>query len=575
MDLPNEVTLHILSFMPKMDIKQARLVCRLWAALGGQSLFDTIYVSPRETDMVVFESITQHTTLRNAPRHLVYDSTIFEQYDEEEYAWNIHWQYHNGTFDVLGDALFAIQEMVRYIPHGIVESTAAKIDTRLKSHPLFNEGFREYSKHANEYRNIFTKSWSARVYQGLSNLGPIVSLTIRNTWEMIYDDLATDLAPQGYDNGTAQNKYQPIRPSNKGNTASLISRNRIRPDGTRSIGSPSARAYSATALQPYTTQDWNINAETQVMITGTSTGNYEFHGVVNLLSSAGKRPRDLKVVGGMGIDPSRTGIAAHVFDPMQVPEPTNFLDLASGLTILHLKVTDTIEKELTSFSPPNIQPLRQFLRRARSLEVLLLDLPGDLTDIDMGVNLTPFNFCPIFSEVQPWLPTGLRELELNGFSASYRELSTHLCLCLPNLTTLTLGNFLLKQGSYEDLFNGLQNHARLETYVLNDDLYNSDGSRFLPPHITMEDDEKQNESLAISEFFKTGKDLPNLERGERDWQFDGWLRQMKTQQKQLMTAYVGQDTSGRLQQSFPHSPEFLRFVTRAVASYKTAPSMYV
>ncbi|KAI4249600.1 MAG: hypothetical protein L6R42_008915 [Xanthoria sp. 1 TBL-2021] len=194
----------------------------------------------------------------------------------------------------------------------------------------------------------------------------------------------------------------------------------------------------------------------------------------------------------------------------------------------------------------------------------------------MGVNLTPLNFCPIFFEVQPWLPTGLRELELNGFSASYRELSTHLCLCLPNLTTLKLGRFLLKQGSYVDLINGLQNHARLETCELNDDLYYSDGCRFVAPHITVEDDEKRNEFLdTISAFFKTGKDLPNLGRGERDWQFDGWLRQMKTQQKQLMTAYAGQDTSGRLQQSFPHSPEFLRFVTRAVASYKTAPSMYV
>lgn len=35
--------------------------------------------------MAVFEVITQHESLRSALRHLVYDSTVFEQYDEKDY----------------------------------------------------------------------------------------------------------------------------------------------------------------------------------------------------------------------------------------------------------------------------------------------------------------------------------------------------------------------------------------------------------------------------------------------------------------------------------------------------------
>ncbi|KAI4237108.1 MAG: hypothetical protein LQ349_002091 [Xanthoria aureola] len=570
MDLPNEVTLHILSSVPKRDIKQARLVCQLWAALGARLLFDTIYVSPRESDMAVFEAITQHESLRSAPRHLVYDSTVFEQYDEKDYAFNLHWQYQDGTFDALGDALFAIQEMVGLIPIAIVDRTPTEVDA-LKFHPLFSGGFREYSKHANEYRNVFTQSWSERVHQGFSNLGHIASLTIRDTWEMIYDDLDTELATQGHDNSPAQDKYQSVRTSEKVTTATLIACNRIRSDGTRLVGSPSARAYSATALQPYANQDWNIIDKDPTTMTSNSSGSYDFLGILKLLSSAGKRPRELKVVGGLGADPSHAGIAAHVFDPMRIPEPTSFLDLANGLKSLHIELTDTTEEDRF----PDIKPLQRFLRRAHSLEDLLLDLPGDLDSVDMRLSQTPFNFCPIFSEVQPWLPTGLKELEIWGFSASYRELSTHICLCLPRLTTLTMGHILMKQGCYQDLIHSLQNHARLESCELNDYLYYSDGTRFLAPHITVKDDEKQNEFLdTVFGFFKTGKGLPNLGNGERDTQFDGWLRQMKAQQEQLETAYIGYDTSGRLQQTFARSPEFLQFVKKAVSSYKTAPSMY-
>lgn len=72
------------------------------------------------------------------------------------YACNLHWQYYDGTFDTLGDALYAMQELVRLIPIAIVDRTATEDDTPLKYHPFFCAGFQEYSKHANEYRNVFT-----------------------------------------------------------------------------------------------------------------------------------------------------------------------------------------------------------------------------------------------------------------------------------------------------------------------------------------------------------------------------------------------------------------------------------
>ncbi len=135
----------------------------------------------------MFEAITQHPTLRNAPRHLVYDSAVFEQINEVQYACDLHWQYHAGDYDILGDARFEVEEMIRFVSVDILDGKVVEVNQQLRSHPVYENGFREYSRYADEYLNLFTKRWSGRVYRGLKNLGPIISVTIRNTWEMIYD----------------------------------------------------------------------------------------------------------------------------------------------------------------------------------------------------------------------------------------------------------------------------------------------------------------------------------------------------------------------------------------------------
>ncbi|KAL8992240.1 MAG: hypothetical protein Q9169_007256 [Polycauliona sp. 2 TL-2023] len=567
MDLPNELTLNIMSSLLKKDIKEARLVCKLWGTLGAKSLFDTIYVSPRETDMVVFDAITQHPSLRYAPRRLIYDSADFEQLTETDYAWEIWYQYDEGTFNALGGAVYAVQEMIRYIPEDVGDGTT-ELDAQLRSHPVFERGFREYIKHANEYGNVFTRDWSSRVYRGLGNLGPIVSVSIRNTWNMIYDE----------PDGDVPIRDVPVRSNYNVSAATLVAQGYVHADGTRLVGSPSARAYSSTALPPGCAEIWIAKDPTQMMTASRVSPTSGFLGILNLLSTAGKRPTDLRTLGGLGADLARTGISVHVFDPTEMPEPVSFLQLAGSLKSLQLDVSDTDRQDYSSPSPyPNIRPLQQFLRHAHSLEALSLRLPGDFAAVDLSIDQTPFNFCPLFSDTQPWLPPALEHLELAGFSASYRELGTHIGLCLPNLTRLFLGQVLLAQGSYEDLLNDFGQPGQLETFGLSAPMYYSDGEQFLAPAITPEEKVEQQTLLdAICNGCETGKDIPDLGQHElRDFQFNKWLEQMKTRQREIMTAYIGHyDTSGRLRQSFPHSTEFTRFAAMVVKSYKTAPSIH-
>ncbi|KAI4269420.1 MAG: hypothetical protein LQ337_007300 [Flavoplaca oasis] len=576
MDLPNEVTLNIVSCLSKKDLKQVRLVCRLWAALGAKSLFDTIYVSPREFDMSVFEAITQHQTLRHAPRHLVYDSAVFERLTEAQYACDLHWQYHAGDFDILGDARFQIEEMIRFISVDILDGTVFEVNQQLKSHPVYENGFREYFKYANEYLNLFTKRWSGRVYRGLKNLGPIVSVTIRNTWEMIYDlqDDNNNEMTRSY-NCPPRFKHQVVSICYDVAKDGLVSRNCIQSDGTRLVGSPSARTYPATGLPPHATQDWDTMGETQMMTTSSSSGYYEFLEIVDLLNSAGKRPKNIIVVGGLGMDGFRTGISAQIFDPQQNLDPRGLLDLASGLTSLQLTIADNVHEENYSLVPlPSIGLLGQFLWRARSLEVLSLDFPCNLGNIDSTIP-TSNNLCKLSSVAQPWLPTGLKVLYLNGFTASYRELGTHLFLCLPSLVNLIMGVFSLNEGCYEDLIKGLRHHIRLQNFQLGCHILSADGNGVLPPGFIKGVAETQDKYCnTLSDFATMGQTLPGFGIEERDVLFNEWLQQMKTEENQLMSAYIGQDTSGRRQQNFPRSAEFLRFVAKAVANYKNVPSMY-
>ncbi|KAL8847972.1 MAG: hypothetical protein Q9221_006988 [Calogaya cf. arnoldii] len=575
MNLPNEVTILILSFMPKSVVKQARLACQLWAELGAQFLFDTIYISPRRIGMDMFEKITRHKTLRNIPRHLVYDSAGFEQLDRMAYASYIHWQYHEGLFDVLGDAFFSVQEMIRYVPIEIIDESATEVDVQLKNHPVFDEGFWEYLKNANEFGNIFKPDWFRRVSRGLKRLGPIESVIMCNTWEMIYNELDTVLTPPAYDVSFTECEHEAIRhlaSQLKCNvdTARLISRNCIRSDGKRLVGSPSARASSTTTLRPSGTHDWNTTDRTQVMLTGRSSGYHECHGLVKLLTSIGKCPKGLNILGGFGIDQYRAGIAAHFFDPMQNPEPAKYLDLADSLTSLRLTIADN---DLTSLGHRlDYQILQQFLWKARELEVLALEFPCARDPVN-GQNFTLISLYPMFSEIQSWLPPGLKKLHLSGVSVSYREFATHLFLCLPHLTSLKINEFHLKQGCYKDFVKGLRHHTQLQGFDLVNTYCDWDDSNSLPPAMTAED-RKDYEIFAkqVSHYVTTGEDPPDLGRGERDVQFDDWLKRMKAEQKQLMASHIGQDTAER---SFLKSSEFLGFVAKAVASYKKAPSIYL
>ena len=77
MDLPSELILHVVGYLEKSDLKNARFISKGWSACCVPRLFQKIYISLSEEDINVFKAVTENPYLRSYVRTLVYDTSEF------------------------------------------------------------------------------------------------------------------------------------------------------------------------------------------------------------------------------------------------------------------------------------------------------------------------------------------------------------------------------------------------------------------------------------------------------------------------------------------------------------------
>lgn len=75
--LPEELLVEVLSFLPKPDLKSARLTCVQWGRLGAQWLFERVYFAPRQAAINDFLSIAANREFSRKVEALVYDGRLF------------------------------------------------------------------------------------------------------------------------------------------------------------------------------------------------------------------------------------------------------------------------------------------------------------------------------------------------------------------------------------------------------------------------------------------------------------------------------------------------------------------
>lgn len=76
-DFPDELLVEVLGYLPKSDLKSARLTCTRYASIGAQWLFQRVYFAPRKAAMDTFLNISANPTFARTVTELVYDGRLF------------------------------------------------------------------------------------------------------------------------------------------------------------------------------------------------------------------------------------------------------------------------------------------------------------------------------------------------------------------------------------------------------------------------------------------------------------------------------------------------------------------
>ncbi|KAL8740727.1 MAG: hypothetical protein Q9184_008460, partial [Pyrenodesmia sp. 2 TL-2023] len=390
LELPDEVTLAVLENLKKNHIKRIRLVCRKLALLGGPFLFDVIYISQHPKNVEVFEAISQHPAFSASVKHVIYDSVKFIDYTLETYCEAIRQQYHKWSRKEFKMADPAIWELMD--PKGTM--TPQAVLKRRQGFKKFKEGYRQYCLLAQAERCDVHSPWFVRACEGLRKLGPIKSATIRNTWDMVYnDDIGQDIWQDiskdnsDYDEmmdhrfNAVEDKEDDWEDCGSGGTSSsgraLERAPGLRADGTRLVGSPLARAWPYSRLQPTSLGRSLCNAEWRELserfhIPGWLSVDWAFDNFVQLLLSADKQPLEFCILSN---DENEQALSTYYLS-----SHTRSLDLsfAENLRALSLAVASLERATTTLF--PDLPLLKVFLKTTKLLTSLTLDLPIEQDD---------------------------------------------------------------------------------------------------------------------------------------------------------------------------------------------------
>ena len=78
-DLPDELLVEVFGYLPKSDLKSARLTCTRYGHIGAQWLFQRVYFAPRKAAIDTFLNISANPNFARTVTELVYDGRQFSK----------------------------------------------------------------------------------------------------------------------------------------------------------------------------------------------------------------------------------------------------------------------------------------------------------------------------------------------------------------------------------------------------------------------------------------------------------------------------------------------------------------
>ncbi|CAL8575671.1 hypothetical protein XPA_001582 [Xanthoria parietina] len=456
---------------------------------------DVVYISPRSKDMEVFESIVQHPVFNGAIKHVVYDSAQIICYSLKDYYNALKEQLEGSEYKRLRITNAAVQEMMDVIKPPF-ESCSSTLEGfhRFQDRPDLIEDFRQQNQIALTQETHIDSPWFAGVCKGLRKLGPIQSVTIRNTWDMTYDEdntsdtsgctseIGDDTHPgskeDDQDIENMEDQWENCG-SSDASTIDMMSTKTpgsLRCDGTRLVGSPLARCWPPTWLNPPTDQSILSHRKNSCGLPYDEwySIRQEFLLVTQLLKTAGKQPLVFGVPGNSDHSESLSQHALKSPDAETVHD-SPFLYLAGNLKVLHLSIA--LPKEGAS-QPlvPSLPLLRAFLEKAKSLVSLTLIFAVEtwrIRDPDDSENdgYSLYKFTEVFPTLGGLVLNNLSTLHVCGLEINYRDLVRLLFLQLSKLTSLYFSNVqLMGGGHWGNFIEGLREIRQLDRCSLNPSL---------------------------------------------------------------------------------------------------------
>ncbi|KAL8991817.1 MAG: hypothetical protein Q9169_007627, partial [Polycauliona sp. 2 TL-2023] len=526
LDCTTELVLLILECLGKGDIKQVRLVCKALKTLTVGMLFDRLYVSSHEKDMLVFDAVTQRPDLRKSVKAIHFDTARFMMNPTVElYVSALSKQLASDEYSHLRGADHSIQKMMGRM-------NGKEQDHQADTYYIY--GFRDYHFMAREVSNLLSPSWFARVLRGLKLLGPIDEVHFVNTFNTEW--IPEIMHPEEFlkeEQESGDDKLEATRPSIYSYEAGIFEEiwcgsdtemqkdwegwTKTVTDGLqrcnatlprlpvvefvhlkRPTGSPSARTWPLFNLQPMEPtldprEDTTPNTSTDRLLGTSSTdGSVELFRAVELLHLANKTPKIFAAdIYRWDDDMFSFGLPTHPFATKPRSNDIQVTDIWSKLTVLKLEFASYTDGSPVQ-EPQLLHQLKNFLQRSTTLQVLKLTLPDD--------ELTYYRYEDVFPPATQWRIRSLEGLHLECLSISYYDLVGLLFASFPSVHNLILGRIRLMDGDWGSIMEGLWTRHKIRDACLAGLDYTSGQNYYFGDNDDPSSDEMMHFARMLSEY---------------------------------------------------------------------------
>ncbi|CAF9925457.1 hypothetical protein IMSHALPRED_006479 [Imshaugia aleurites] len=404
--LPTELMREILQYLSKANLKNVRLVSKLWSGCASENLFTKLFISPHKLNLLTFAAVGRDPLLSRYVKEIEYDAVYFTHITITKYFEKLWVQtafYLEDLPESVDPQIHQFFTLARLRTGANWIRSRAEAETHCLQSGFFQEGYRKWMDQADFQENCSRENMVLRcLITGFKIFGRLRTVRLRGGW-----------------------------PS--------TSKRRRR-------GSPLARSWHPFHAHP---GDWEIGPDQPPKECSPS---HDFWTLAYALSEAkNDRIRNLSIESSL--PPSVFSITTRM------TECRVDFGVAAYCRLEYLKLSLADYHSLpASALYDNLHGLNRMLESMVALKQFELDLPDDCNnDIE---DFFPYKM--IFPRNGYW--PQLTIFTVQNLAISTKDLITLLLTNMPKLTQLSFGSIKLLDGQWEGILEYLRIANRFSSF---------------------------------------------------------------------------------------------------------------